>query len=64
MFDTLSCVIENKTSNDLVFKGFRIENVYRVDLYGVSMHGTKCLVAKSEESWLWHRCLTHVHFHW
>lgn len=52
MFDTLSCVIENKTSNDLVFKGFRIENVYRVDLYGVSMHGTKCLVAKSEESWL------------
>ncbi|XP_050909787.1 uncharacterized protein LOC127123628 [Lathyrus oleraceus] len=44
------CVTEHKTSKDLVFKGSRIENVYMLDLDDVSMYGTKCLVAKSEDS--------------
>lgn len=32
VFDTLSYGIEHKTSNDLVFKCSRIENVYMLDL--------------------------------
>jgi len=28
----------------------------------VSSSGSKCLVAKNEDSWLWHRRLSHVHF--
>lgn len=47
VFDMLSCVIEHKSSNDLVFKGYRIKNVYMLDLYDVSMYGIKCLVSKS-----------------
>lgn len=26
------------------------------------MHRAKCLVTKSEDSWLWHMRLSHVHF--
>lgn len=51
-FDTLSCIIEHKTSKDLVFKGSRIENVYMLDLDDFSMHRTKCLVAKNKDYWL------------
>lgn len=32
------------------------------DLDDMSMHETKCLVYKKEDSWLWHKCLSHVHF--
>lgn len=33
-----------------------------LDLYDSSLSGDKCLVAKSEGSWLWHICLGHIHF--
>lgn len=33
-----------------------------LDLDDVSMYGTMCLVSKGEDSWLWHRRLSHVHF--
>lgn len=45
-----------------MFKGSRIENIHMLDLDDVSMHETKCLVTKNEDSWLWHRRLSHVHF--
>lgn len=49
-FDPLICLIEHKASKDLVFKGYRIDNIYILDLDDVSMHGIKCLVAKGEDS--------------
>lgn len=49
VFCTLSCVIEHKTSKDIVFKGSRIKNAYMVGLDDVLMHRTKCLVAKNED---------------
>ena len=49
VFYTLSCIIEHKASKDLLFKGSRIDNIYMLDLDDVSMHGTKCLVAKGED---------------
>lgn len=62
IFDTLSCLIEHKASKDLVFKGYRIDNVYMLDLDDVSMYGTKCLATKGGDSWLWHRRLSLMHF--
>lgn len=51
VFDILSCLIENKVSNELVFKGFMIDNIYILDLDDLSMHGDKFLVTESEDSW-------------
>lgn len=45
-----------------MFKGSRVDNIDLLDLDDVSMYGTKCLVTKNEDSWLWHRCLWHVYF--
>lgn len=61
-FDTLSYLIEHKVSKSLVIKGFRVDNIYFLNLDDVSMYGTKCLITKNEDYWLWHRCLGHVHF--
>lgn len=33
-----------------------------LDLDDVLTHGTKCSVTNNEDSWLWHRRLSHVHF--
>jgi len=45
-----------------MFKGLRVDNVYVLDLDDVSSSGAKCLIAKNEDSWLWHKHLSHVHF--
>lgn len=50
VFDNLSFLVEHKESNDLVFKGSRIDNVYMLDIGDVFMPGTKCLVTKGEDS--------------
>lgn len=62
VFYTLSCLIEHKESKDLVIKNNSIDNIYMLNLEYASMHGTKCLVAKGGDFWLWHRLLSHVHF--
>lgn len=45
-----------------MFKGLRINNTYMLNLDGVSLVGTKCLVTMSEDSWLWNRRLAYVNF--
>jgi len=45
-----------------MFKGLRVNNVYVLDLDDVSSSGAKGIIAKNEDSWLWHRRLSHVHF--
>jgi len=39
--------------------GKRINNVYLLDIYSSCSIG--CLLSKHDESWLWHRRITHIH---
>lgn len=61
-FDTLSCLIEKKSNKKLVFKCYKIDNILMLSLSDVSKIRTKCLVTQSEDFWLWHGRLSHVHF--
>jgi hypothetical protein len=61
-FNTQCCIIQHNNVKDIMFKGLRVDNVYVLDLDDVSLSGVKCLMAKNEDSWLWHRRLSHVHF--
>jgi len=61
-FNAQCCIIEHNDDKDVMFKGLRVNNVYVLDLDDVSSSGAKCLIAKNEDSWLWHRRLSHVHF--
>ena len=46
--------------SNLVFKGFRYENLYLVDFNARETQLSTCLITKSSMSWLWHRRLGHV----
>jgi hypothetical protein len=45
---------------DSIFKGFRHENLYLVDLLSKKASLTTCLFSKATMGWLWHRRLGHV----
>ena len=61
-FNSHSCIIEHNDDNEIMFKGLRVDNVYVLDLDDVSLSGAKLLMTKNEDSWLWHRRRSHVHF--
>lgn len=61
-FYTLNCIIEHKNDKEGMFKDFKIDSVYIVNLDDVSNIGIKCLITRSEDLWLWHKGLGHVHF--
>jgi hypothetical protein len=46
--------------SNLIFKGFRYENLYLVDFNAREAQFSTCLLTKSNMSWLWHRKLCHV----
>lgn len=45
-----------------MFKGFRVDNVYTMNLVDVSTSSTKYLVKWSQDSRLWHRHWGYTHF--
>jgi hypothetical protein len=47
-------------SSNLIFKGFRYENLYLVDFDASEAKLSTCLLTKSSMGWLWHRSLGHV----
>jgi hypothetical protein len=46
--------------SNLIFKGFRYENLYLVDFNASDTQLLTCLFTKSSIGWLWHRRLGHV----
>jgi hypothetical protein len=62
-FTNTCCIIEHDDKKDIVFKGVRVNNIYMLDLIEVPLTSPKCLVALNDDSWLWHRRLTHVNFY-
>src|SRR3954463_1509413 len=61
-FTNSGCTIEHNVNKDVVFKVFRVNNIYMLNLDDVSLSSTECLVPLGEDSWLWHRRLAHVNF--
>ena len=54
--DVESCV----DGSNLIFKGFRYENLYFVDFDAREAQLSTCLLTKSSMGWLWHRRPGHV----
>jgi hypothetical protein len=52
--------IINVDGSNLIFKGFRYENLYLVDFNASEAQLSTCLFTKSSMGWLWHRRLGHV----
>jgi len=60
-FKPNTCEIRLPNSQEVLLIGKRVNNVYLLDIsYSASIG---CLLTKHEESWLWHRRITHIHMH-
>jgi hypothetical protein len=46
--------------SNLIFKGFRYQNIYLVDFNAREAQLSTYLLTKSSMGWLWHRRLDHV----
>jgi hypothetical protein len=53
-------LISSVDGRNLIFKGFRHENLYLVDFSSNEAKLTTCLFSKTSLGWLWHRRLGHV----
>ena len=60
-FEVNHCLICYASTNELVFVGERIQNIYMVDFENTSFDSITCLFAKNDEPWIWHKRLVHTH---
>ena len=63
-FNSEACVVKNKRSNKVVLTGVRKGNVYLADFNSSNTESVTCLPSKAsqDESWLWHKKLSHLNF--
>jgi len=61
-FEPELCLISDATTRRTVLIGKRVNNVYMLNICDITSNMT-CLLSKSDESWLWHRRLAHIHMH-
>jgi len=61
IFKPNSCEICLSNSKEVVLIGKRINNVYLLDISSPTSIG--CLLSKHDESWLWHKRITHIDMH-
>jgi len=60
MFEKTICTIINKDKNSIVFKGKRIENVYKINFSELVDQKVICLISVNDKKWMWHRRLGHA----
>ena len=60
-FRTNTCEIRLPNSKEVLLVGKRSNNVYLLDISNSTSIG--CLLTKHEESWLWHKRISHIHMH-
>jgi len=52
MFGKTNCAVINKDDNSIVFKGKRIENVYKINFSELVDHKVICLLAVNDKKWV------------
>jgi len=60
MFGKTNCTVINKDDNSIIFKGKRIENVYKINFSKLVDQKVICLLSVNDKKWVWHRRLGHA----
>ena len=60
LFTKKEVVVSKKDDDQVIFKGFRYNNLYLVDFTSEDANLKTCLFTKTSLGWLWHRRLAHV----
>jgi len=61
IFESNHCLICCASSNEVVFVGKIIQNIYMVDFENSDFKSILCLFAKKDDPWVWHKRLAHIH---
>jgi len=62
MFGKTNYTEINKDDNSILFKGKRIENVYKINFSELVDQKVICLLSVNDKKWVWHRRLGHANF--
>ena len=60
-FSPNTCVLKNKSEQSMKLEGKRVNNIYMIDFNDLPNVDACCLLSKSDEDWLWHKRITHIH---
>jgi len=60
MFGKANCIVINKDNKFIVFKGKRVENVYKINFYELVDQKVICLLSMNDKKWVWHKRLGHA----
>jgi len=61
-FEPNLCLITYSKLTETVLVGKRVNNVYMLNVSCITS-SMNCLLTRNDESWLWHRRLSHIHMH-
>ena len=59
-FKSNGCTISHGSSGKVLFTGKRVNNIYLLDILEIDSVN-ECFLSKSDESWLCHKRLAHIH---
>ena len=62
LFDKTSCTVVNKNDNSIVFKGKRMDNVYKINFSELVDQKVICLLLVNDKKWVWHKRLGHANW--
>ena len=64
IFQKEVCLIQNRKNKDLTLRGVRKSSLFIADIDSASKGEVKCFYTKAsaDDSWLWHRKLSHLNF--
>jgi len=61
-FEPNHCVIADSKTSETILVGKQVNNVYMLNVSCITS-SMNCLLARNDESWLWHKRLAHIHMH-
>jgi len=62
MFGKTNYTVINKDNKSIVFKGKRVENVYKINFFELVDQKVICLLSMNDKKWVWHRRLGHANW--
>jgi hypothetical protein len=62
MFEKTNCTVINKDNKSIVFKGKKIENVYKINFSELVDQKVICLLSMNDKKWMWHIRLRHANW--
>ena len=62
LFEKPNCTVINKEDKSIVFKGKRVDNVYKINFSELADQKVMCLLSVNDKKWMWHRRLGHANW--